>query len=497
MADGMLSLSWNNHRATFCHILATLRDKERYTDVTVACEGKFYPVHKLVLSTCSEYFEKIFENTPCKHPVIVLKDVNRSDLEALFCYMYEGAVSVAQSNLGRLIKAAEVLRIKGLAVPDEPPISDGGVRRGASSHHHHSSDDRSSPHPKRRRREESNSHTHLRTRSSPSPPSSPRPSPLHDREDSHPALRSRSDSQWGDQGANERDDGGVDGLGEDRMGDHSAASHTAPTPPQVEVMMDETLVKEEMIDQEDTGQEDLMDSGMDYASVGSDSRLDGSATGGGGEEDHILPGKYEPKANPGHQAIPEAVVEALAGPSGMQTWLGGGEMPSGFSGLEGYAGAEGTQDLHAPSQAPAAHQLVEREAKYQWTDGGRAEDRQGLGSASKVHQCQHCAYQTPDSYKLKRHTLKHTGERPFMCPYCSYSTTRKEFLSEHINTHTGEKPFSCPHCPYSSSHKNILRRHVRRHTAEQLTCASCPFQAITEADLKSHMRLHGVKDQKV
>ncbi|XP_050686736.1 protein tramtrack, beta isoform-like isoform X19 [Eriocheir sinensis] len=357
MADGMLSLSWNNHRATFCHILATLRDKERYTDVTVACEGKFYPVHKLVLSTCSEYFEKIFENTPCKHPVIVLKDVNRSDLEALFCYMYEGAVSVAQSNLGRLIKAAEVLRIKGLAVPDEPPISDGGVRRGASSHHHHSSDDRSSPHPKRRRREESNSHTHLRTRSSPSPPSSPRPSPLHDREDSHPALRSRSDSQWGDQGANERDDGGVDGLGEDRMGDHSAASHTAPTPPQVEVMMDETLVKEEMIDQEDTGQEDLMDSGMDYASVGSDSRLDGSATGGGGEEDHILPGKYEPKANPGHQAIPEAVVEALAGPSGMQTWLGGGEMPSGFSGLEGYAGAEGTQDLHAPSQAPAAHQL--------------------------------------------------------------------------------------------------------------------------------------------
>lgn len=203
--------------------------------MTVACEGKFYPVHKLVLSTCSEYFEKIFENTPCKHPVIVLKDVNRSDLEALFCYMYEGAVSVAQSNLGRLIKAAEVLRIKGLAVPDEPPISDGGSRRGTPSHHHHSSDDRSSPHPKRRRREESNSHTHLRPRSSPSPTSSPRPSPLHDREDSHPALRSQSDSQWGDQGASERDDGGVDGVGEDRIGDHSAASHTVPTPPQVEV----------------------------------------------------------------------------------------------------------------------------------------------------------------------------------------------------------------------------------------------------------------------
>lgn len=203
----------------------------------MACEGKFYPVHKLVLSTCSEYFEKIFENTPCKHPVIVLKDVNRSDLEALFCYMYEGAVSVAQSNLGRLIKAAEVLRIKGLAVPDEPPISDTGGRRGASSHHH-SSDDRSSPHPKRRRREESNSHTHLRARSSPTPPSSPRPSPLRDGGDSHPALRSRSDSQWGDQGSNDREDGCVDGLGDDRVGEQSSAGHAAPTPPQVEVCID-------------------------------------------------------------------------------------------------------------------------------------------------------------------------------------------------------------------------------------------------------------------
>ncbi|XP_050686721.1 zinc finger protein 513-like isoform X8 [Eriocheir sinensis] len=494
MADGMLSLSWNNHRATFCHILATLRDKERYTDVTVACEGKFYPVHKLVLSTCSEYFEKIFENTPCKHPVIVLKDVNRSDLEALFCYMYEGAVSVAQSNLGRLIKAAEVLRIKGLAVPDEPPISDGGVRRGASSHHHHSSDDRSSPHPKRRRREESNSHTHLRTRSSPSPPSSPRPSPLHDREDSHPALRSRSDSQWGDQGANERDDGGVDGLGEDRMGDHSAASHTAPTPPQVEVMMDETLVKEEMIDQEDTGQEDLMDSGMDYASVGSDSRLDGSATGGGGEEDHILPGKYEPKANPGHQAIPEAVVEALAGPSGMQTWLGGGEMPSGFSGLEGYAGAEGTQDLHAPSQAPAAHQLMERENNCEWPGERRTRgDWQGGAGATtaKVHQCPHCAYTSTLLHNLKRHILKHTGEKPFACSYCSYTTTRKELLNEHVNLHTGARPFSCPYCTYSSSHKNILRRHMRVHTGmRRHVCPHCSFQTDNKGVFNTHFKIH-------
>ncbi|KAK8376182.1 hypothetical protein O3P69_008704 [Scylla paramamosain] len=488
MADGMLSLSWNNHRATFCHILATLREKERYTDVTVACEGKFYPVHKLVLSTCSEYFEKIFENTPCKHPVIVLKDVNRCDLEALFCYMYEGAVSVAQSNLGRLIKAAEVLRIKGLAVPDEPPISD---RRTASSHHHHSSDDRSSPHPKRRRREE-NSHSHQgRSQSSPSPPSSPRPSPLHDGGDSHPAQRSRSDSQWGDHGATDREDGGMDGVADDRLGDHSTTSHSAPTPPQVEVMVDETLVKEEMIDQGDTGQEDMMDSGMDYGSVGSDSRLEGSA-GGGGEEDHMLPGKYEPKANPSQQAIPEAVVEALAGPSGMQTWLGGGEMPSGFSGLEGYTGSEGGQDLHPPSQAPAAHQLVEQGSNSEWPGGrGASGEWQNLAATTKVHQCAHCPYTTPSIQTLKRHVYKHTGEKPFMCPYCSYKTTRKALLKEHVYTHTGERPFYCPYCSYKSSHKSILKAHIRTHTGEKpYACLFCPYRATQKSSLNTHLLKH-------
>ncbi|XP_045112941.1 zinc finger and BTB domain-containing protein 7B-like isoform X11 [Portunus trituberculatus] len=431
MADGMLSLSWNNHRATFCHILATLREKERYTDVTVACEGKFYPVHKLVLSTCSEYFEKIFENTPCKHPVIVLKDVNRCDLEALFCYMYEGAVSVAQSNLGRLIKAAEVLRIKGLAVPDEPPISD---RRTASSHHHHSSDDRSSPHPKRRRREE-NSHTHQgRSQSSPSPPSSPRPSPLHEGGENHPAQRSRSDSQWGDHGVTDREDGGMDGLADDRLGDHSTTSHSVPTPPQVEVMVDETLVKEEMIDQGDTGQEDMMDSGMDYGSVGSDSRLEGSA-GGGGEEDHMLPGKYEPKANPSQQAIPEAVVEALAGPSGMQTWLGG-EMPSGFSGLEGYTGSDGGQDLHPSSQAPAAHQLVVS----------------GVGRVAGAREG------APATTPGKTHH----------CPFCPYTTRKKTHMTSHIRVHTKEKPFPCPHCPLRFTQKGNLRTHITTHLRKSL-----------------------------
>jgi len=148
MEDGLLSLKWNNHKTTFFEILRILREKSNYTDATLAVEGKFYPVHKLVMSTCSEYFSEIFEKTPCKSPVIVLKDVRSHDIEALLDYMYLGEVNVNQNDLSSLLKTAECLRIKGLAVPDEDPTIK--VRKNSTSSH---VDDirRDSPPPKRRR----------------------------------------------------------------------------------------------------------------------------------------------------------------------------------------------------------------------------------------------------------------------------------------------------------------------------------------------------------
>lgn len=148
MEDGLLSLKWNNHKSTFFHILSEVRGKHTYTDATLACDGKFYPVHKLVMSTCSDYFAEIFEKTPCKNPVVVLKDIRKSDLDALLDYMYIGEVDVRQSELAGLIKAAECLRIKGLAVPDEDPSK--GQKKGPNNVPEKRED---SPPAKRKRRE--------------------------------------------------------------------------------------------------------------------------------------------------------------------------------------------------------------------------------------------------------------------------------------------------------------------------------------------------------
>lgn len=135
------------------------------------------------------------------------------------------------------------------------------------------------------------------------------------------------------------------------------------------------------------------------------------------------------------------------------------------------------------------------EASLQWLGDRRpARSWQDYTTTTKTNQCPYCAYNTTHIHNLKRHILKHTGEKPFSCQYCSFNTTRKELLKEHINIHTGEKPFSCPFCSYSSSHKNILKVHIRTHTGEKpYACNFCPYRCTSKTNLNSHLLTHKSK----
>lgn len=90
-----------------------------YADATLACEGHFFSVHKFVLSTCSQYFNAIFEWTPCINPVVVINNVTCKVLEILLDFMYTGEVSVKESLIPDVMRAAECLRIRGLANVDQ------------------------------------------------------------------------------------------------------------------------------------------------------------------------------------------------------------------------------------------------------------------------------------------------------------------------------------------------------------------------------------------
>ncbi|XP_045582582.1 protein tramtrack, beta isoform isoform X13 [Procambarus clarkii] len=457
MGDGMLSLSWNNHRATFCHILATLREKERYTDVTLACEGKFYPVHKLVLSTCSEYFESMFEQTPCKHPIVVLKDVKPEELEALLSYMYAGVVNVAQNDLARLIKVAELLKIKGLAVPDEPPPQEVEAKK-THTPPWSCRDDRTSPHPKRRRKESGTPQGETQASNS---PTSPQASPHHVESDhNQDNSRTPSESHVSEHriDVSERIE-----QRQDMSSDQNVDCQTKQGSP-LQVMIDETLVKEEIVDSLDDSRDNMLDSALDYGSLSADSRVENS-TGDNSAPDHhsqMLPNKYDQSLVSSQPHLPDAVVEALAGPSGMQGWLGGNELSGGFSAVDSYSGEGRHQDLRQslPGQQPQGHQLVEMDSDDQRPNKSGATRPGRVHDTNRMHHCDYCHYTTYFTTNLRNHMRRHTGEKPYSCLECSYSAITKQSLERHMRTHRRVESLLCPCCPYLSTDSASLRRHT-------------------------------------
>ena len=54
------------------------------------------------------------QENPSKHPIIILKDVPFSHLQAILEFMYAGEVNVGQDQLPDLLKTAEKLKVKGL-----------------------------------------------------------------------------------------------------------------------------------------------------------------------------------------------------------------------------------------------------------------------------------------------------------------------------------------------------------------------------------------------
>ncbi|XP_042233477.1 zinc finger and BTB domain-containing protein 7A-like isoform X4 [Homarus americanus] len=459
MAEGMLSLSWNNHSSTFCHMLSALREVERYTDVTVACEGKFYPVHKLVLSTCSDYFLKMFECTPCKHPVIVLKDVQSKDMEALLSYMYAGIVSVAQSDLAQLIKAAELLQIKGLAVPDEPPVSN---RRGRNT-----ADDSDSPHPKRHKRQDQNLGEHQSgDLSSPRSPvydddlqedktDIPGESPTMTFKSYHgEELADRETSQ-----SNSRKDHRTAHQTDNKVEDEASLHERHLS--QVVTMVDDTLIKEEMVEEgNDSGMTDTV---FDYSNLEADMGLDDHEAGEN-QSGLMVPGRYDHQRHDQsflrqfHQS--ESSSDARPGPSLLHGWQNPGDIGE-SSGGQGY-----TQEAPLPGHmdSHSLYPLVGFESDSDMQgDGEAAEARRKLSGSKKLHQCPYCSYSSPQIATLRNHIRTHTGERPYSCPYCSFHFSQKGALKRHIRSHTGEKPYSCPYCLFRSGRVCHLRRHIRTH----------------------------------
>ncbi|ERL91799.1 hypothetical protein D910_09124 [Dendroctonus ponderosae] len=109
------SLRWNDFHSSIISSFGHLRDAEDFVDVTLACEGQSFEAHRVVLSACSPYFRELLKANPCQHPIIILWDIHRKDMDSLLRFMYNGEVNIGREQLKDFLKTAQTLQVKGLA----------------------------------------------------------------------------------------------------------------------------------------------------------------------------------------------------------------------------------------------------------------------------------------------------------------------------------------------------------------------------------------------
>lgn len=108
-------LRWNNYQTNLTCVFDQLLQSESFVDVTLACDGQQIKAHKIVLSACSPYFQSLFFDNPCQHPIIIMRDVRWAELKAIVEFMYKGEINVNQDQISPLLAIAEMLQIRGLA----------------------------------------------------------------------------------------------------------------------------------------------------------------------------------------------------------------------------------------------------------------------------------------------------------------------------------------------------------------------------------------------
>lgn len=108
------AVNWNNHMNHIKKSIDTLLFNNELTDVTLYAEGKSIKAHKMLLSACSQYFQRIFREVPQQHPIIVLNGVKFNVLTDLLKFIYCGEVSVNCDVINSFLQTAQLLQISGL-----------------------------------------------------------------------------------------------------------------------------------------------------------------------------------------------------------------------------------------------------------------------------------------------------------------------------------------------------------------------------------------------
>merc|ERR1712129_535618 len=130
-----LSLSWKEYDVWTSKTFKELKDDKSYVDVTLAAGDKQLKAHKIILSSCSSFFRRVFQSSDHQMTFIYLKGVASHHLEAILNFIYIGEAEISSNEVEQFLEAAEVLEIQGLVKTECNEAAEKGAKSEPTDNH--------------------------------------------------------------------------------------------------------------------------------------------------------------------------------------------------------------------------------------------------------------------------------------------------------------------------------------------------------------------------
>ena len=120
------SLKWNDYLVNVTRKFSSLRNEEEFSDVTlVSSDKRQVSAHKVVLSSCSDYFKTILRsNNKSKDIILCLENINHDELNNMLDYVYNGEVNIEQDKLDRFLSIAARFQLEGMISDEDCKLKD-------------------------------------------------------------------------------------------------------------------------------------------------------------------------------------------------------------------------------------------------------------------------------------------------------------------------------------------------------------------------------------
>ena len=150
MPAEVYTLKWQFFYQGLTNSFKELRKDDDFNDITLSFDDdKFIEANGTMLAACSPVFKRIIKRNKSKQAgqqIIYLSDISSDHMKLLIDFMYNGEIKILQSKIEPFLRAANKLKVKGLASEDtsnnanngsnDQPSSPTDVSQGKITSHH-------------------------------------------------------------------------------------------------------------------------------------------------------------------------------------------------------------------------------------------------------------------------------------------------------------------------------------------------------------------------